>query len=139
MEVDTGRLSGQRVLEVWARSKHFTREAYVQSFLFSRLEWKRRFPGVLHKALLHCYMYVLRILCTERSQAVPRRQTTFVPSALMRAQTTDVDNNRRSAESYQLATKLHDVPYCSQLLLADPGIRHRGYSWECELLTLCCV
>lgn len=64
------------------------------------------------------YKYDSSCFFTEHRQ--PGRQTTFARSALG-AQMTDTDNNSSRAESYQITTLLHDVLYCSQMLLSDPG------------------
>ena len=100
----------------------------LERFFFFRPEWIRRFPGIsAWEAIfyLHIPTYTRCFVFLHGAQ----RQTTLARSALG-VQTTDRRKTTTPAVQRawydQLATMLRDVLYCSQLLLSDPWIRHRG-------------
>ena len=122
---DTQEGRPEPVVEVWARFEHCSSRG-VRSKKKLRRKWIRRFPGISAWGFTS-FSYIrtiLRVFCTEHSGRQlsnalcweHRRQTETTAAAVQRAC------------YHQPATMIHHVLYtnCSQLLLPDPWIRHRG-------------
>ena len=110
------------VVEVWARSVHSGPRGRRLKF-FSGGSGYDDFPGFLHET----FFFFIRTYDSWCFLHGTQRQTTFRTLC-----TRSTDDRRRQQQQWcracfnQPVTMLHDVPYCSQLLLSDPSIRHRG-------------